>query len=318
LCKYIPAPDFPTKGIIMGGNGIKEMYRTGRGSFIIRSKADIEEYANGSKTRIVITEIPYEVVKIHLVRRIDEVRFNKEIWGIEEVRDESDMSGLKIVIDITDEANADLILKYLYKNTDLQVSYNFNVVTIDNRTPRLTGILDILDSYIAHQKDVVLRRSKFDYNKCADKLHIDEGLIKAISILDDVIATIRASHNKAESKQNLINKFKFTERQAEAIVMLQLYRLSSTDISIVEQEIASLKKQMESLSLIINNENALVISECQCSITNDSSNERYLRNLSESLQYIYNDDIIGHKNFIQDSLYNWAEYLYDYMSWKID
>ena len=162
-----------------------------------------------------------------------------------EVRDESDKSGLKIVIDITEQANAELILNYLYKNTDLQVSYNFNVVTIDNRTPRLTGILDILDSYIAHQKDVVLRRSKFEYNKCADRLNIDEGLIKAISILDDVIATIRASHNKAESKQNLINKFGFTERQAEAIVMLQLYRLSSTDITIIQDEIASLKQQLQ-------------------------------------------------------------------------
>ena len=263
ILNVIPGPDFPTGGIIMGKQGIIDAYKTGKGKIMIRSKCEV--ITNEDKQRqIIITEIPYEVVKIHLVKRIDEVRFNKEIWGIEEVRDESDKSGLKIVIDITEQANSELILNYLYKNTDLQVSYNFNVVTIDNRTPRLTGILDILDSYIAHQKNVVLRRSKFDYNKCADKLHIDEGLIKAISILDDVIATIRASHNKAESKQNLINKFGFTERQAEAIVMLQLYRLSSTDISIVNQEIASLRKQMEELSLIINDENELkkvIISE---------------------------------------------------------
>lgn len=261
-CKFetildaIPGPDFPTGGIVMGKQGIIDAYKTGKGKIMIRSKAEV--ITNEEKQRqIVITEIPYEVVKIQLVRRIDEVRFNKEIWGIEEVRDESDMSGLKIVIDITDEANADLILKYLYKNTDLQVSYNFNVVTIDNRTPRLTGILDILDSYIAHQKDVVLRRSRYDYNKCADRLHVDEGLIKAVSILDDVIATIRASKNKADSKINLINKYKFTERQAEAIVTLQLYRLSSTDITTLENEIASLKEQMATLSLIINNDNEL-------------------------------------------------------------
>ena len=261
-CKFetildaIPGPDFPTGGIVMGKQGIIDAYKTGKGKIMIRSKAEV--ITNDEKQRqIVITEIPYEVVKIQLVRRIDEVRFNKEIWGIEEVRDESDMSGLKIVIDITDEANADLILKYLYKNTDLQVSYNFNVVTIDNRTPRLTGILDILDSYIAHQKDVVLRRSRYDYNKCADRLHVDEGLIKAVSILDDVIATIRASKNKADSKINLINKYKFTERQAEAIVTLQLYRLSSTDITTLENEIASLKEQMATLSLIINNDNEL-------------------------------------------------------------
>ena len=261
-CKFetildvIPGPDFPTGGIVMGKQGIIDAYKTGKGKIMIRSKA--EEIVNEENQRqIVITEIPYEVVKIHLVRRIDEVRFNKEIWGIEEVRDESDMSGLKIVIDITQEANSELILNYLYKNTDLQVSYNFNVVTIDNRTPRLTGILDILDSYIAHQKDVVLRRSIYDYNKCADRLHVDEGLIKAVSILDDVIATIRASKNKADSKINLINKYNFTERQAEAIVTLQLYRLSSTDITTLENEIASLKEQMAALSLIINNESEL-------------------------------------------------------------
>ena len=263
ILNIIPGPDFPTGGTIMGKNGIVDAYKTGKGKIMIRSKSEV--ITNEDKQRqIVITEIPYDVIKRQLVKSIDEIRFNKEIWGLEEVRDESDRNGLKIVIDISEEANADLILNYLYKNTDLQVSYNFNVVTIDNRTPRLTGILDILDSYIEHQKDVVLRRSRFDYNKCADRLHIDEGLIKAISIIDDVIATIRASKNKADSKQNLINKFKFTERQAEAIVMLQLYRLSSTDITTVQDEITNLKAQMKALSLIINEESELkkvIISE---------------------------------------------------------
>ena len=252
ILNNIPGPDFPTGGIIMGKQGIIDAYKTGKGKIMIRSKCDVVK--NDNQRQIVISEIPYEVIKVQLVKRIDEVRFNKEIWGIEEVRDETDRNGLRIVIDITEEANAELILNYLYKNTDLQVSYNFNVVTIDNRTPRLTGILDILDSYIEHQKDVVLRRSKYDYDKCADRLHVDEGLIKAISILDDVIATIRASKNKADSKINLINKFGFSERQAEAIVMLQLYRLSSTDITTIENEIAELKKQMEYLSLVISDE----------------------------------------------------------------
>ncbi len=263
ILDIIPGPDFPTGGIIMGKQGIIDAYTTGKGRIIIRSKCDV--ITNDEKQRqIVISEIPYDVIKVQLVRRIDEIRFNKEIWGIEEVRDETDRNGLKIVLDITDDANADLILNYLYKNSDLQISYNFNVVTIDNRTPRLTGILDILDSYIAHQKDVVLRRSHYDYNKCSDRLHIDEGLIKAISILDDVINTIRASKNKADSKQNLIDKFKFTERQAEAIVMLQLYRLSSTDITTIQNEIIDLKNQMKELNLIINDENELkkvIISE---------------------------------------------------------
>ena len=263
IIDIIPGPDFPTGGIIMGKKGIEDAYTTGKGKIMIRSKCEVITTEDGQR-QIIISEIPYEVVKIQLVKRIDEVRFNKEIWGIDEVRDETDRNGLKIVLDISKEANAELILNYLYKNTDLQVSYNFNVVTIDNRTPRLTGILDILDSYIAHQKDVVLRRSKYDYNKCFDRLHVDEGLIKAVSILDEVIATIRASKNKADSKNNLMQKFQFSERQAEAIVMLQLYRLSSTDIVTIEQEISELKKQMENLSLIIQNENELkkvIISE---------------------------------------------------------
>ncbi len=263
ILENIPGPDFPTGGIIMGKQGIIDAYKTGKGKIVIRSKCEIIKNEENQR-QIVITQIPYEVVKIQLVKRIDEVRFNKEIWGIEEVRDETDRNGLKIVLDIAEDANAQLILNYLYKNTDLQVSYNFNVVTIDNRTPKLTGILNILDSYIAHQKDVILRRSHFDYNKCSDRLHIDEGLIKAISILDEVIATIRSSKNKADSKQNLMNLYHFTEKQAEAIVMLQLYRLSSTDIITIENEIADLKKQMSELSLIIHNENELkkvIISE---------------------------------------------------------
>ncbi|MCI5745536.1 MAG: DNA topoisomerase IV subunit A [Erysipelotrichaceae bacterium] len=256
ILNIIPGPDFPTGGIVMGKQGIIDAYETGKGKIVIRSKCDV--ITNDENVRqIVISEIPYEVIKIQLVKRIDEIRFNKDIWGINEVRDESDRNGLKIVLDLDEQANSDLILNYLYKNTDLQVSYNFNIVTIDNRTPRLTGILDILDSYIKHQKDVILRRSTYDYNKCADRLHIDEGLIKAVSILDDVIATIRSSKNKADSKINLINKFGFTERQAEAIVTLQLYRLSSTDIVSLENEIAELKSSMEKLSLIINNDDEL-------------------------------------------------------------
>ena len=263
ILEIIPGPDFPTGGIIMGKSGIVDAYKTGKGKIIIRSKCETITNEHG-KRQIIVHEIPYDVIKCQLVKRIDEIRFNKEIWGIDEVRDETDRKWLKIVIDITDEANAELILNYLYKNSDLQVSYNFNVVTIDNRTPRLTGILDILDSYINHQKDVILRRSHFDYNKCSDKLNIDEGLIKAISILDEVISTIRKSANKADSKKNLIEKFGFNERQAEAIVMLQLYRLSSTDIVSVQNEIAQLKEQMQELLKIINDESELkkvIISE---------------------------------------------------------
>lgn len=255
MLEIIKGPDFPTGGIILGKQGIIDAYQTGRGKIFVRGVAE-ERYHEGQR-QIVITQLPYEIIKIQLVKRIDEIRFNKEIWGLEEVRDESDRKGLKIVIDITKEADYDLILNYLYKQTDLQVAYNFNMVTIDNKTPRLTGLFAILDSYIEHQKSVITRRSRYDYQKCADRLHIDEGLIKAISILDEVIATIRKSANKANAKQNLIERFSFTERQAEAIVMLQLYRLSSTDITTIENEIKALKEQMAELQKILTDEEEL-------------------------------------------------------------
>ena len=257
ILQYIPGPDFPTGGIIMGKQGIVDAYKTGRGKIIVRSRCQITNSDEHKNKQIIISEIPYEVIKSQLVKSIDEVRFNKEIWGIDEVRDESDRKGLKIVIDLQENSNPELILNYLYKHTDLQVSYNFNIVTIDNRTPRLTGILDILDSYIEHQKDVVLRRTKYDYAKCADRLHIDEGLIKAVSIVEEVIDTIRKSTNKADCKTNIMNKFGFSEKQAEAIVTLQLYRLSSTDITTLQNEINSLKEQMAELNLIINDEREL-------------------------------------------------------------
>jgi len=245
IMNYVKGPDFPTGGIACGIDGIKSAYESGRGKIIIRSKTKIE------KNKIIISEIPYEVNKSLLVKKMEEIRIDKKIEGIAEVRDESDKDGLQITIDLKKDANADNILNYFYKNTDLQVSYNFNMIAIVNRRPKLLGLLEILDAYIAHQKDIVYKRTTFDLEHAKVRYHIVEGLIKAISILDEVIKTIRVSKNRLDAIENLVIKFAFTEEQATAIVDLRLYRLSNTDIEELMQEKSNLEKIMEVLQGVL-------------------------------------------------------------------
>ena len=245
LLNFVKGPDFPTGGQAIGAAGIHEAYETGRGKITIRSKLSVE------KNKIVITEIPYEVNKQLLVKKIDEIRIDKKIDGIVEVRDESDKSGLQITIDLKKDANAKNILNYLYKNTELQISYNYNMIAIVNRRPMQLGLIPILDAYIAHQREVVTKRSNFDLAHAKKRYHIVEGLIKAISILDEVIKTIRGSKNKVDAIQNLITKYDFSEEQATEIVNLQLYRLTNTDIVILQEEKNNLEKIMEMLEGIL-------------------------------------------------------------------
>lgn len=255
IMDIIKGPDFPTGGIVEGIDGIRNAYETGRGKIIVKSKTRFETIKG--KTSLIVDEIPYEVNKANLVRKIDEIRIDKKIEGIAEVRDESDKDGLRIAIDLKKEANQELVLNYLLKNTDLQVSYNFNMVAIANRRPKQLGILQILDYYIAHQKEVVLKRTEFDLAHAKERLHIVEGLIKCLSILDEVIRVIRASKNKADAKLNLVKEFDFTEKQAEAIVVLQLYRLTNTDVVALEEEMANLEKIVRGLEAILSNEDTL-------------------------------------------------------------
>ena len=245
LLKYVTGPDFPTGGEAIGIDGIRQAYETGRGKILIRSKLTVE------KNKIVITEIPYEVNKQQLVRKIDEIRIDKKIDGIVEVRDESDKSGLQVTIELKKDANSENILNYLYKNTELQISYNYNMIAIVNRRPMQLGLIPILDAYIEHQREVVRKRSDFDLAHAKKRYHIVEGLIKAISILDEVIKTIRASKNKADAIVNLVNKYEFTEEQATEIVNLQLYRLTNTDIVVLNQEKENLEKIMAMLEEIL-------------------------------------------------------------------
>ncbi len=257
LMTVIKGPDFPTGGIIQGVDGIKKAYETGRGKIIVRSKAAIEPI-KGGKDQIVITELPYEVNKAHLVKKIDEMRVDKKLEGIADIRDESDRTGLRIVIELKKDVDGRGILNYLYKNSELQINYNFNMIAIHNRRPTMMTLPLMLDAYINHQKEVVTKRSEFDLQKAKDRLHIVDGLMKALSILDEVIKTIRGSRDKRDAKDNLIAQFGFTEIQAEAIVSLQLYRLTNTDITELKAEEEELGKIIAELTEIINNEKQLI------------------------------------------------------------
>lgn len=257
LMEVMKGPDFPTGGIIQGIEGIKKAYETGRGRIVVRAKTEIEKI-RGGREQIVITEIPYDVNKANLVKKIDELRFERKLEGIVEVRDETDRSGLRIVIELRKDTDAENILNYLFKNTDLQINYNFNMVAIHNRRPKLMGLIGLLDAYIEHQKEVIQNRTRYELHKAEEREHIVEGLMKALSILDDIITTIRASKDKRDAKNNLIAKFGFTEKQSEAIVSLQLYRLTNTDVTTLEKEAEELKKTIQQLTEILSSEKKLL------------------------------------------------------------
>lgn len=255
ILEIVKGPDFPTGGIAFGKEGIIDAFKTGRGKVIVQAKYEFVK--EKGKEQIIITEIPFEVNKQACVAKIEGLRIDKKIEGISEVRDETDRTGIRIAIDLKANANKDVIMRYLLKNTDLQISYNYNSVAIVNRTPKTLGILEILDAYIAHQKEVITKRTEFDLAYYTKNYNIATGLIKAISILDEVIALIRASKNKSDAKVNLVNKYKFTEEQAEAIVTLQLYRLTNTDIVVLEEECEKLKGLIEECNKILESETEL-------------------------------------------------------------
>ena len=255
LMDIVKGPDFPTGGIVEAGDGIRKAYETGKGKIFVKARTNFEE--SKGKVSLIITEIPYEVNKALLVRKIDEIRIDKKIDGILEVRDESDREGLRIAIDLKKDCNKEMILNYLLKNTELQISFNFNMIAIVNRAPKQLGLAEILDAYIVHQREVILRRTKFDLDHAKARLHIVEGLIRCLSILDEVIKTIRASKNRQESKENLVAKFGFSPEQAEAIITLQLYRLSNTDVTLLEEEMKELQALIAKYELILKDENEL-------------------------------------------------------------
>ncbi|ERJ13748.1 DNA topoisomerase IV subunit A [Haloplasma contractile] len=254
IMRYIKGPDFPTGGIVQGLAGIEKGYKTGKGKIVIKSRYEVDD----KKRRINITEIPFEVNKSVLLKKIEDIRIDKKVDGIAEVRDETDQQGLRIAIDYKKDANVELIINYLLKNTHLQVNYNFNMTAIHNKRPVRLGILEMLDAYIEHQKDVTINRSNYELNKAKARLHILDGLVKMVSVLDDVIRIIRKSNNKSDAKNNLIEEFKFSEEQAEAIVTLQLYRLSNTDVVALEEEARKLTVYVTELEEILSKEDKLI------------------------------------------------------------
>ena len=256
VLEIVQGPDFPTGGVVEGKDGIREAFATGKGKIVIKSKYNIN--TEKGKNQIIITEIPYEVNKAALVKRINDIRIEKKIEGIVEVIDSSSRGELIITIDLKKEADTNLIVNYLLKNTDMQVSYSYNMIAIVNKRPMQVGIIDIIDAYIAHQKEVITRRSRFDLDHAKARFHIVEGLIKAISILDDVIRVIRASKNRADATNNLVEEFGFTFEQADAIVRLQLYRLTNTDVTLLEEELANLSKIIEGLEALLSDEKKLM------------------------------------------------------------
>ncbi|RED60369.1 DNA gyrase subunit A [Cohnella lupini] len=257
LMEIVKGPDFPTGGLIMGGEGIREAYETGKGKIYIRSKAVVED-VRGGKQQIIITEIPYQIVKSKLVNAIDNLRMEKKVEGIAEVRDESGRNGLRIVVELKKDVDAEGILAYLFKKTDLQTAYNFNMVAIVNKAPRQLGIKQILEAYIAHQKEVVTFRTQYDLEKAEDRAHVLEGLVKALNLLDQIIETIKASKNRLDAQNNLVSKYGFSERQADAILTLQLYRLTNLEITQLEKEHAETLKKIAYWRSILENPRKLI------------------------------------------------------------
>ena len=256
IMDIVKGPDFPTGGIVEGKNGIIDAFKTGRGKVVVKPKYEIVTDKN--KTSIIISQIPFEVNKLLLVSKMNEIKIDKKIDGIIDVRDESDRQDpVRIVVEIKKDADPNFILNYFYKNTDLMINYNYNMVAIVNKRPVTIGILGILDAYISHLREVIVRRTKFDLEFNRNELHIVEGLIKALSILDEVIKTIRASKDRNDAINNLVKEFDFTFKQAEAIVVLQLYRLTNTDVTELEEKAKNLKLVIAALEAILSDENRL-------------------------------------------------------------
>lgn len=256
ILEIIKGPDFPTGAVVEGKNGLIDAYTTGKGKVVVRANYEIIE--EKGKKQILIKEIPYEVLKETLKKKIEDIKSDKKVDGITDVIDESDRINMaRLVIELKKDADAELIMNYLFKNTDLQINYNFNVVAIVNKRPKTLGILEVLDAFIEHKKEVVINRSKFDLEHSKKRLHIVEGFIKAIDILDEIIKTIRRSKNKSDAIDNLVKEYDFTTEQATAIVMMQLYKLTNTDITDLKNEHAELLKLIDYLNKVISDEDVL-------------------------------------------------------------
>lgn len=258
LMKIIQAPDFPTKGIIIGRSGIRQAYRTGKGTFYIRSRAEIEEYNNGNRQRIVITEIPYQVNKSKLIMQIADMVKNKRLEGISDIKEESDRTGLRIVVEVKRDANAQVVLNSLYKHTQLQVSFGVINLALVNGVPKIINLKEMLEHYLVFQKEVITRRTEFDLDKAKAKEHILEGLVIAQANIDEVIKTIKESTDKNDAQEKLIERFLLTEKQAVAILEMRLQRLTGLEVEKLKQDLADVQALISELQAILTDESKLL------------------------------------------------------------
>ncbi len=252
LIQYITAPDYPTGGLILGNGDVKRAYKTGRGKCIIRAKVDIEEHQN-AKDRLVITEIPYQVNKAKLIENIAELVKQKRIEGISDIHEQSDRDGMRIVIEVKKDASPQVVLNMLYKHTQMQVSYPMIMLALVDGYPKILNLKQILEEYVKHQKSVITRRTQFDLDKACEKEHILLGLVKALSNIDEVIATIKASNDRQSAIQNLTNKFELSEKQAIAILEMRLQRLTALEVEKLQEELDQLEKLITDLRDILAN-----------------------------------------------------------------
>lgn len=251
LMKYVLAPDFPTGGILMGRNGIRQAYMTGRGSYVLRAKTDIEEFNDGTRQRIVATELPYQVNKSKLIEQIADLVKTKKIEGISDVRDESDKEGLRVVIDVKKDANAQVVLNLLFKHTNLQISDGITLLALKNNEPKLLSLKEINECYIEHQQDVVTRRIRYDLARAEERAHIVEGLVIALASIDEVIDVIKKSKDRADAMKQLMDSFLLSDKQAQAVLETRLVRLTSLEVDTLKNELKELKSKIEEYTAIL-------------------------------------------------------------------
>ena len=257
LMQYIPGPDFPTGGIIMGKMGIASAYRTGRGKIVVRARAEIEQYAK-DRSRIVVTEIPYQVNKARLVENIAQLHRDKKIEGISDLRDESGRNGMRIVIELKKDVNANVVLNLLYKHTQLQDTFGAIMLALVDGEPRVLSLRDMLFYYLEHRKDVVTRRTRYDLEKAKERLHILEGLLIALDNIDEVVELIKKSPNAKEAKDRLMERFGLSERQSQAILDMRLQRLTGLERDKIVEEDRQLKERVAYLESILADEHKLL------------------------------------------------------------
>lgn len=309
LMKFIKGPDFPTAATICGTEGIKSAYETGRGLLKIRAKATVEQLKNG-KQAIVISEIPYQVNKSNLIESIADLVNEKKVEGISDVRDESDKDGMRLVLDLKRDANAQIILNQLYKHTQMQTTFGIILLALVDGSPKVLKLKEIIHEYIRHRKEIIVRRTIFDLDKAKDRDHIVEGLRKAVDILDKIISTIRKSKNPAEAKIALVEKFEFSEKQAQAILEMQLQKLTGLEIHKLDEEHKELLKRIEYLESILKSEKRVleIIKEELAALKEKYGDERrteIARSIDTELDVedlIAEEDVvvtISHQNYVK-------------------